>query len=29
MKEKVMDPHNVKTEKHIVLCMNEKSGYTG
>lgn len=21
-------PHNVKTEKHIVLCMNEKSGYT-
>ena len=22
------DPHNVKTEKHIVLCMNEKSGYT-
>lgn len=28
MKEKVMDPHNVKTEKHIALCMNEKSGYT-
>lgn len=23
-----MDPHNVKTEKYIVLCMNEKSGYT-
>jgi len=22
------DPHNVKTEKYIVLCMNEKSGYT-
>ena len=21
-------PHNVKTEKYIVLCMNEKSGYT-
>ena len=25
----VLHPHNVKTEKHIVLCMNEKSGYTG
>ena len=22
------DPHNVKTEKYIVLCMNKKSGYT-
>ena len=22
------NPHNVKTEKYIVLCMNEKSGYT-
>jgi beta-1,4-N-acetylglucosaminyltransferase len=21
-------PHNVKTEKYIVLCMNKKSGYT-
>ena len=24
----VVYPHNVKTEKYIVLCMNEKSGYT-
>ena len=23
-----INPHNVKTEKYIVLCMNEKSGYT-
>ena len=22
------NPHNVKTEKYIVLCMNKKSGYT-